>query len=190
VSLKAIKSSELEYIMSNPDTSLVNQKMAYARQVLEAVDVRQEGLVQRQARAALMDSCCMQLAGAYRTFLRELASHYRIAQADNTRSARQLQQALQAMSIMAPEVNEWLMLEAPDVTEPSWLELLLVSAAEANDPQVAGGEKGGLSQSSDLIAVVDVSRERKPELSVKLLQEWMGQLDTLITRQREAIQEC
>ncbi len=176
--------------MSNPYTPLVNQKMAYARQVFGAIDDRQEGLVQRQARAALMDSCCMQLAGAYRTFLRELASHYRVAQADIIRGARPLHQALQAMSIMAPEVNEWLMLESPEVTEPSWLELLLVSAAEANDPQVAGGKSGGPSSSSDLIAVVDVSRETKPELSVRLLREWMGELDTLITRQREAIQEC
>ncbi len=176
--------------MSNSYTPLVNQKMAYARQVLGAIDDRQEGLVQRQTRAALMDSCCMQLAGAYRTFLRELASHYRVAQADIIRGARPLHQALQSMSIMAPEVNEWLMLESPEVTEPSWLELLLVSAAEANDPQVAGAKSGGLSPSSDLIAVVDVSRETKPELSVRLLREWMGELDTLITRQREAIQEC
>ena len=176
--------------MSNPYTPLVNQKMAYARQVFSAIGDSNGELVQRQTSVALMDSCCMQLAAAYRSFLRELASHYRAGQVEMIRSAQQLRKALQSMSIMAPEVNEWFMLESPEVTATSWLELLLLAAADANDPQVGGAIKGASGQSSDLIAVVEVARATKPELSVELLKGWIAELDAMITRQREAIQEC
>ncbi|BFM16094.1 hypothetical protein R50073_22770 [Maricurvus nonylphenolicus] len=174
--------------MSNPYLPLVNQKMAYIRQLLSFAKADPENLSQRQSNAAIADAACLELAVAYRCFLRELASHYRVANPQAIDSALVALQGVEALSVASPEVQECNSLEQLQGGSESWLADTLHYAAQALNP-VPTADDVKSQAAVQLISAVDLSKGGQESLTAAAVKGWFIAFCELVERHREGLQE-
>lgn len=174
--------------MSNPYQPLVNQKMAYIRQLLSFASDNPENLSQRQSNTAIADAACLELAAAYRCFLRELTDHYRVANPQMIDSAAVAIQGVEALAITSPELQECYSLEQLQGGGEGWLADTLHYAAQALNPipVVEGGKPDNPVQ---LISAVDLSKAGQEPLSAAAVKSWFTAFCELVARHREGLQE-
>lgn len=168
--------------------SLVNQKLAYARallnlaQVQDSDDTAKSRLLQR----ALFDAVVVHLVCAYQHYLRELGESYRIKQLSLIKSEQDLIAVFSEQGKTSSEIDELLQLKAD---RTSWLARLFNSFEQQSalpHPSVQ------IAPASDenLISLVEIN-ESSNEVAANLgdLAQWQQQFIALIQRQRETSAE-
>lgn len=175
--------------MSNAYLPLVNQKLAYIRQLLSLAQTEAVTLSQRQANLAIVDAACLELAAAYRCFVRELASHYRLANVQSVDSASVALKGLEALSVSSPELQECHSLEFAEDHADNWLADALHHAAVSLNPVPQAKDKGLSSPAGQLISAVDLGKAGQEPLSLESIQRWYQSFYALVERHREGIQE-
>lgn len=169
--------------------SLVNQKLVYAGSLMALAASQGEPATtnQRLQRRALEDSVLLQLALAYRFYLRELGENYRLKQLNHISDAAGLVSALVAANKSPSEAQELLDLEQ---SSGSWLAQLLAAADSLyRSPEPQKPAKAFVD--ANTIALVDVTGQDSPDhpLSLDGLGFWLAEFRNLILRQRETSAE-
>jgi hypothetical protein len=165
---------------------LVNQKLAYARALLRALQPL--GLpataAQRLEQQSLIDAISFHLACAYRHYLRELAQNYGIKQAEGISTEAHLKTALAGQDKTAAEVLELQVLrQQPD----SWMSLMHEHYESCWTLPSEPTQEVAVPE-SELIRVYDL--DSRPEaVDYSLLIRWHDEFVALTGRQRETSAE-
>ena len=117
----------------NPFSSAVNQKLYLARLLLERCTPAQDA--HGHAELALSQSAIFQLHCAYRLYLNEIASNYKVASTAFVNTADELSQALLAIDKHPAESRE---LQNLEQETGSWLNRLLLVYQGISQPQPLG----------------------------------------------------
>lgn len=175
--------------MMSPWLSQVNQKLFFARTLLEQAEQgvpASKGGRLGHLEQALCQSVVFQLECAYRQHLREVADIYQCADPDIIATVEQLASALKAVDKHPAEATEMLNLEQQP---QSWLwQLLKTWQLFQLLPQ--------MSATADIaspIAVMQVSpgdRDVLPPLTPEVARSWLLALEELVERHRELMVEC
>ncbi len=162
--------------------SLVNQKLAYARSLMAAVDVLGEpgNARQRLDAQALLDATAFHLLCAYRHYLRELAEGYMVPAVASINSEDDLLSALAALGKTPNEATE---LKNLSRDSNSWL-------AQLQGCYQACWQLPGEPSPASVgrIALVDLDKPvaSDPVITAGRLREWYTEFNQLIARQRES----
>lgn len=168
--------------------SLVNQKLAYARALLNLALAQDfDGTAKNQLlQRALFDAVVAHLVCAYQHYLRELGESYRIKQLSLIKNERDLIAVFSEQGKTSSEIDELVQLKADST---SWLSRLFNSFERQSalpNPSVQVAP----AKDENLISLFEVN-EDSVEVSTSLddLAQWLQQFIALIQRQRETSAE-
>ena len=166
----------------NAWTSLVNQKLFFARLLLEQIDKLDDRF--GHIEMAICQSAVYQLECGYRHHLREVAATYQSRSADAIITVEQLVAELESIDKHPAEAQEMLNLEQQKGT---WLnQLLSVWRSFANHPEPEARE-----DNASPIPLMQVSQQSKlPALDVTGVQAWLDAMHEMVDRHRELMVEC
>lgn len=170
--------------MANPYSSLVTAKLAYTRALLRLEAGQGAGL----ARTALSQSALLQLHGAWRAYLREVAAGYQLRNVEAVVSAASLCEALQAEGKTPSEARELRDLEADPL---SWLAGMLQSVQQIDGtaPTVTAPHTLPAAAVENRIAVATGSSP-SAEVDAATVGALMTAFVELVDRQRGTMIEC
>lgn len=176
--------------MPNPYSSLVNQRLAYARMQLKALQAPEPmSGNKRLMEQSLLLGGLMHLAEGQLLYFKEIAYSYRIKSCGDVRSAAELLEVLNKSGIYTAEADEWLKLEQdPD----SWVyqlnyyynqRLLLESNLFESPEKPAEATDEG-------IPLVNIAAEKKVSpLTEAMMQQYVSSMQQLIEEHREVMVE-
>jgi hypothetical protein len=168
--------------------SLVNQKLAYARELLALVPDRaaSENPKGRLLCRALVDAAIAHLVCAYQHYLRELGENYRIKQLASIKCEQDLIATLGELGRTSSEVDELLQLRAD---ETSWLAKLFRSY-ESQSALPLPTAQIATPKAENLISLVEVNdASTELEVTPERVTLWQQDFVGLIQRQRETSAE-
>lgn len=176
-------------VMNNSVSSRVNQKIVFARGLLqvakaiEGVDVRAK--LQRQAG---LEAVCFHLYSAYLIYLNEVAEGYKVVLSTSATSSLALVEALKAAGKVAPEAEE---LKTLEQAANSWLDQLQRCFQAALKGTVEqGGQAGSPPDVANQISAVDLSaRGDDNRITPERAAEWLDRLTELVDRHRQTMVE-
>lgn len=166
----------------------VNQKLAFARALLKALDTDMlpANAGERLRQQALEEAVLFQLVGGYRHYLRELAQNYGVREPQPIATENDLQAALAAigkmpneaseLSLMRSEPNSWVS-RMQRRYEACW-QLPAGPAEAVREAQVSPG----------LIQVAQID-EPADALDGELLRRWLEAFQAMVERHRETSAE-
>ncbi len=163
--------------MSVSDLSLVNQRLSYARILLDDLK-NKDSLGNSLKSRALLDASIFHLNCAYSHYLREIRAQYLLPVIQGAVSIEAIRKELKGRGIVSGELDELAQLEA---SASNWLKYLQAAFNQCWE-QVAVDS----TPSNNMITVVnlDAAKTVTPTLEGVLL--WSGALIELISRQRES----
>lgn len=164
--------------------SMVNQKLLFARLLLEDID--QTG-VNPYRHQAVLESVVFQLRLAYHFHLQEIAANYQCPQPGQVNVVAELSQQLRALNKWPAEAQE---MQSLLDTDGSWLAQLLTShdncflAGDTRTPETADPAPQfiSLTRLDDGSAAI--------ELTAESVRNWLSSLVEMIDRHREGMFEC
>ena len=167
----------------NPWLSQVNQKLFFARLLIEQFDAENDRYGHLEL--VLCQSAVYQLECGYRHHLREVADTYKCKTAETVHSVQDLSGALEAMGKHPAEAQEMMNLEHD---ESSWLSSLLAvwrSFQRLPEPTLPEISEGAIP-----VRQLTPSQQVLAQLTIAQVQEWHRSLTELVERHRELMVEC
>lgn len=162
--------------------SAVNQKCLFAAQLLASVNKKN-----RHQTVALMQSVALQLYQAWHWHLCDIASSYKVAEADQVTDPESLIQLLNAMGKCPAEAIEMRSLLAD---KQSWAAQLMSAHAQLYQlPHIRKAEMDADRLPVIAIDALSVDGQQQVEWRLDTAQDWLDRMRELVDRHREMMVE-
>lgn len=173
--------------MSISNFSLVNQKLAFAKSLLDLVNQSpmQAGTsAHRLQQEALLSSVLLQLVVAFHFYLREVADRVHLKNSGAIESLQDLKLACEQYDRSALEVDELLNLsQAPGgwLAEITRYKILLFSSPQKQKEKKSFGTENQIA----FIDLTGIEEERAVALTAAMLEQWLAEFRQLVLRHRD-----
>ena len=169
--------------MSNSYTAKVNRELYAAAVHLSLIPEPTNGN-QRIVGEALLESSLFHLVIAHRSYLRELAANYQLSSPHQIDNLDYLQEQLAAAGKTPAEATE-----LSGLVERGWLRDLLAAYQSLEQNSTSPRAPSSPPGDSSRIASIEIDSHSPVELSLELIQRWIGNYREIIARHREIMIE-